>query len=85
MSEHLRLRFLKYSAVGEATLQYSNDGVVWLDVPTVECEPPIREEVDLEEFKPTVRCPVCYTYGHKHRKTRAFAGKGMENHVRIES
>jgi len=53
---------------------------VW-EVPLGKCDP----ELDLIElFTPTVRCPVCYTHGHTHRKTCPHKDSGMSAHVKFK-
>lgn len=45
----------------------------------VRFEPPLREREPY--FAPRVHCPICYTYGHSHRKDCANADTGMQHHV----
>lgn len=37
---------------------------------------------DIPPFEPTIRCPVCWSYGHQHKKTCGH--KGIEHHIAID-
>lgn len=39
---------------------------------------------EVPEIEATMRCPICWTYGHTHRRDCRYANNGMLHHVMIK-